>query len=137
MEERFTPALVNSSSTDGESHAIANPDCMNETDFDAETVAAIKDPKTLDTPERILHCAQPAAFVRELRRQVAERSVCADMTPQLMQEQARQDLNELFQYLSSKAQRMSAWASQAIDRLVTNTALQTTRIHTERLVDRC
>ena len=138
MEERFTPVPVNSSPTDGESYAIANPDYkMTDVDFNTETLKAIQDPKTLAAPEHVLQCAQPAAFVRELRRQVAEKSVCSDTTPQLMQEQAKQDLNDLFCHFSSESQKMSVWATQTLDRLVTDTVLQTTRIHTERLVDRC
>ena len=59
------------------------------------------------------------------------------MTPQLMWEQAKQDLSELFRYLSDNSQQLAAWAAQTIERLVTDTVLQTTRIHAERLVDHC
>ena len=59
-----------------------------------------------------------------------------ESTEEQLKAQAAHDLESLLECFSSTGE-MSNWAAVALDELVTGTVLQTTRIHRERLVDRC
>ena len=67
-----------------------------------------------------------------------------ESTIEQMETYAAQDLKELFESVSRTsdklarwADKLARWAVQTINELVTSTVLHTTRIHNERLVDRC
>ena len=60
-----------------------------------------------------------------------------ESTIEQMETYAAQDLKELFESVSRTSDKLARWAVQTINELVTSTVLHTTRIHNERLVDRC
>ena len=89
------------------------------------------------TEEYMLKCAQPTMIAKELRRRITEISVQEESTAEQMEMYAVQDLKELIEGVSGTSDKLARWAVQTIDELVTSTVLHTTRIHNERLIDRC
>ena len=132
MDERFMPVELNR--IDGSMYTIVE-DCVNEMKVsDEATVAAINE---VHTREHMLKYTQPHMVVKEFRRYVTELSIEPESTSDQMQAQASNDLDELLSHVTGIHDKLSTWAVHAIDGLVTDTVLQTTRIHSERLIDRC
>ena len=111
----------------------AQAEAMNTVDEETRTALG----GTHFTEEHLLKCAQPTMIAKELRRRITEESVRDESTTKQMETYAAQDLRELFESVSGTSNKLARWAVQTIDELITSTVLQTTRIHNERLVDRC
>ena len=114
-------------------HNVAQTEAVNV--VDKETRVALNG--TYFTEEYLLKCAQPTMIAKELRRRITEVSVQDESTIKQMETYAAQDLKELFESVPGTTNKLARWAVQTIDELITSTVLQTTRIHNERLVDRC
>ena len=133
LDDRFVPAKVHRRIIpDGKAYTIYDGNIeLCQIDAEVDTACGTDYDK-----EHVIHCTQPDVIASEMRRYVAELSAEKDSTKGKLQAQAIQDLSELLPHIMGGS-LMSIWAATALEDLVTGTLLQTTRIHRERLLDRC
>ena len=133
MDHRFTPTAVNEWAKEDHVYSVVS-DVKDKIRPSNEMKADVQNKGY--TWDHAHECMKPAFAAGEMRRYAAELSAQDDSTVDSIRAQAVQDLDQLFPYFTGD-QPVAEWVAKVLDDLVTGTLLRTTRVHRERLIDRC